>query len=409
MSKSTWRALASKHGVAGVNVHDVKQPRSGSRLGLDQFLTFRAIYYWQPQSNFKTNVVHQFIGPEYLEHALKHLKSTLSWLKYIKAIEDVHQKKFQISEQDIGSYFSTLDWQNEALRKKKSSAQLSFQGKIDFSPIAKRTRSKQTAKALGSPSKAMKRLAGMVTSKLRLGETDEPSSQHKGLEASMSSPSRAQEPSQVYETPESMGPISPAQIEDMPIRNDEQIVNSALLTFLRCLTGYKRAPNAQWDMTRHRLTFENIPSSDTKGFKVYSADTDGLLRAEDGHTVLAIIEVKPYIRQHDRNSIRMQETAQMVAWIREAAQKQHDWKKIPRKIKLLVSQDNFEIYLTFAVSNKAYLDYVLWGAPSEDAFLHMHELGPWETTRSSHMEALSRIILAYTMQQEAAGGNHASG
>ncbi|KAL9071059.1 MAG: hypothetical protein Q9157_005592 [Trypethelium eluteriae] len=331
-SQTSWQMLASRYGVLGIKIHDVEQPKSGSKLGLDQFLTFRAIYHDRSQSNFKNNMVHQFIDHEYLEDAREHLISTPSWLNYIQAIENIQERRSQISKQDLGSYYSTMDWQYEVSRRRESSTQSLSQAKIDISPISKRTRSKQTVKASGSPSLTMKRLTGMMASNLTLEETARPSDWPRGLEAFTPPPSRAQGTSQLYETPESPGPVSPAQKEDMPTQNDEQIVNSALLTFLRCLIGYKRVPKAQWDFTRHRLTFENIPAGDTRGCKVYSADTDGVLRAEDGLSILAIIEVKPYVRSHDLNSIRMQETAQMVAWIREDAQEQHDWKRFPNKV-----------------------------------------------------------------------------
>jgi len=49
--------------------------------------------------------------------------------------------------------------------------------------------------------------------------------------------------------------------------------------------------------------------------KIFEARVDGVLRTHQGLEIKAIAEVKPYLRRQGRYEIRMQEAAQMAAWI----------------------------------------------------------------------------------------------
>ncbi|KND88655.1 hypothetical protein TOPH_06653 [Tolypocladium ophioglossoides CBS 100239] len=94
---------------------------------------------------------------------------------------------------------------------------------------------------------------------------------------------------------------------------------------------------------------------------VISARTDGCLLQtpsnklpESGRT-LAILEVKPYRRQSKAPAIRMQEGAEMAAWI--STEHAFGLLPAPGKIyrRLLISQDLDEIYITLAEYDHAYV------------------------------------------------------
>ena len=70
--------------------------------------------------------------------------------------------------------------------------------------------------------------------------------------------------------------------------------------------------------------------------------------------------------------------------------------------RLLISQDNCEIYLTFAEYDTTYVEYLRDAKPSQcgtRSFMVMNEFGPWDTNNCRHMKHLSRIVLAFTIQQ----------
>jgi hypothetical protein len=92
-----------------------------------------------------------------------------------------------------------------------------------------------------------------------------------------------------------------------PPTKDEQIVNTALVHLLNALAMYQNL-NVSW--TIHRIPLRAI-------FDPYSfeARTDGYLSDGQGNP-LVLIEVKPVRREDKLAPIRMQESAQMVAWIK---------------------------------------------------------------------------------------------
>ncbi|KAF1989303.1 hypothetical protein K402DRAFT_269534 [Aulographum hederae CBS 113979] len=170
---------------------------------------------------------------------------------------------------------------------------------------------------------------------------------------------------------------------------DEQIVNTALLLFLNALTIHSRslAPiGADW--TLHRRPFV---LTDSSKLKAYEACVDGYLRTKKSPAAAsAIIEVKPFLRSGQKgDAIRMQETAQMAAWIRSEP---HVTVDVSRKNKatytrFLVSQDKFEIYLTFATFDAQYEVYLRQSekpGSKQKSFLRMQEYGPFNTKDSAH-------------------------
>jgi len=111
------------------------------------------------------------------------------------------------------------------------------------------------------------------------------------------------------DVPESISPITKTTMKQYPSADDEEIVNAALVQFLSTVTMHF-VPNAHW--THKRKAFQIGNKKDDNGFE---ARVDGFLRRRSDDTVLSIIEVKPCVRLRQRPNIRMQESAQMAAWI----------------------------------------------------------------------------------------------
>ena len=114
-----------------------------------------------------------------------------------------------------------------------------------------------------------------------------------------------------------MSPLSPPSSDlahTLKSISDEQIINMALLLYLQALLINIRGIGADWTPERRALIVKK-----KDGQKVYEARVDGFLRyqSDKSNPIMAIVEVKPCIRDINPNSepIRMQEGAQMAAWI----------------------------------------------------------------------------------------------
>lgn len=66
--------------------------------------------------------------------------------------------------------------------------------------------------------------------------------------------------------------------------------------------------------------------------------------------------------------------------------------------RLLVSQDNHEIFLTIAAYDHGYLAYLKNGDASCGPSLKMQTYGPWSIAHPSHMEDLAMIILCVAFE-----------
>lgn len=105
-----------------------------------------------------------------------------------------------------------------------------------------------------------------------------------------------------------LSPITGNSAEDGKAMEDEEFVNMAMVDFLITLSEDSGLGLA-WTPSRRPFLVRNASVR-----KVYEARVDGTLRQSDGE-VRAIVEVKPFNRQRRPETIRMQEAAQMAAWI----------------------------------------------------------------------------------------------
>lgn len=123
-------------------------------------------------------------------------------------------------------------------------------------------------------------------------------------------------------TPSPFRPMTPVPKELAsvlyPPSLDEQIVNCALVIFLNALTIHFDI-DSNW--TLHRKAFKAV-----FGDASFEARVDGYLKHRGDPRV--IIEVKPASRSSKELSIQMQESAQVVAWIKSDAHKEHNGKRL---------------------------------------------------------------------------------
>ena len=117
-------------------------------------------------------------------------------------------------------------------------------------------------------------------------------------------------------------PLSPPSAEELRLRypktNDEEIVNVALLNFLKAFNVFAYSP-ARW--TNARAAF----FVDMQNDKSYEARTDGCLRGFRTRLTRAIVEVKAEMRYNNLQAVSRQEGAQMAAWVYTESLEGGDW------------------------------------------------------------------------------------
>lgn len=125
----------------------------------------------------------------------------------------------------------------------------------------------------------------------------------------------------------------------------------------------------------------------------YIAKTDGHLQSKRRQT-FSLIEVKPRKRAGDV-AIRVQESAQIAAWISHNEVKSHD-PETNCSI-FLLSQDKDEIYVTFPYFTKAYgKDDKKVADLQERDFLCMREYGPFRLRSKEDVRNIASFLHAYT-------------
>lgn len=101
---------------------------------------------------------------------------------------------------------------------------------------------------------------------------------------------------------------------------DEQIVNTALLNFLKAITEHFEDISLRWTIQRRPF------HATVKGEELYEARTDGCLADRSGKSICSLVEVKTAERFDRLYDIFMQESAQIVAWL---LNEQDDYLSLP--------------------------------------------------------------------------------
>ncbi|KAM3505708.1 hypothetical protein MY10362_002798 [Beauveria mimosiformis] len=226
---------------------------------------------------------------------------------------------------------------------------------------------------------------------------------------------------------------------------DEEIVNFALVLFANSLIRATSSVDGDGDWLPCRSSFE----VKIENKKLYRALVDGIFRVEKvseektgeqlkqcqrlyktGSTTLqandndestyklstnsrttAIMEVKRKSRCNTQNwcvDIFYQEAAEMAAWIADVPmlldqKPNHDG----TYRRLLLSQDQREVYVTIATYTEKYISHILHsvhkpayaeGTLKTDDFLRMYPYGPFRVDVLEDMEQLARVLIALSYQ-----------
>ncbi|KAL4797718.1 hypothetical protein BDV19DRAFT_387146 [Aspergillus venezuelensis] len=178
-----------------------------------------------------------------------------------------------------------------------------------------------------------------------------------------------------------------------PKFSDESLVNTVYIGLASTLSIKVKGVKCHWSQTRKGF---KVKTSD--GTKVYEARTDGhLFHPSNHHNSCVIVEVKPIARGNCPR-VRMQETAQMAAWI-HCEPDILDGTPNQRFQRLLISQNWDAIYFIIAEYNADYVDFMTNEKRTEEckSCLKLNEFGPFYINKREDVERLAAIILAVTL------------
>lgn len=282
----SWKEKVSGHNDDVSNIHTLEVIESASKIHEGQFLSLRVL--WASFRAGPDDFQKFGIASEY-ENARVFLSSLDSWINYVKDIQDRISDTSTVLNPDLGTFSLVRDHQLEAARVEEAADTSA----VEFSPVASRTRDKSRVQQGVEDSPLYGKGKGVEDLPLFFQDLD------------MSSPQESPA------TDFGQSPVSKEAAAILyPATRDEQIVNTALLLFLRAVSIH-RLRNPNWTLQR-RIFKVDFPKGKLE------ARTDGFLElnlaSASKSKVKAIVEVKPCVRQGNLQ-IRMQESAQMVAWI----------------------------------------------------------------------------------------------
>ncbi|KAL2817284.1 hypothetical protein BDW59DRAFT_175528 [Aspergillus cavernicola] len=346
-----WTVAVAHENLTSVSIHDMSLV-SASKFGLSEFLPLRVIWRAVESTKFKGG---DYELDHWMDDAKKYLKTYPSW--------SVYQQSFRLNKQPgEGNFYLAKLFQMDAAAVQSKE----ITNNVVFSPIKTRSMMKAAHDHYATPTKS-RNLAG----------------------------DPASDSSIFQDIPSTRGSRGPEELwkQLYPKAEDEQIVNTALVNFLRAITT--PIPSIKSDWTIHRKSFKA-----TFNDAEYEARTDGYLRGKDSSEARVLIEVKAPLRVHKMSEIRMQESAQTVAWLKASPETPRN--RPYRRVH--VSQDRHEIFLIFAKYGNEYLEYLngTGNPPSDDpeSFLTMHEVGPYNTKDRADMEDLAPIIMALVLRAD---------
>ncbi|KAF7594891.1 hypothetical protein BBP40_007925 [Aspergillus hancockii] len=383
-SPELWNYYANKHDVQALNIYQLERYDSASKIGDPQYLALRALWSIERRTQFNP---HEW-GIQDVDKARQKLSGIPHWGNFIqKVAEKAPLDRILPISPDLGSF--TVVWYNQQQILWIQDT-TDHEENVAFSPVTARLRPRfniadERDVFLRTPSRPRISALTKEFMKTRLEETQE--------EESQGTPFTSYEP----DTPADNLDDDPDYDEQdiYPPVSDEVVVNTYLVNFANTITISIEGVKAHW--SAERKGYKVGRKQGGKFIKLYEARTDvHLFLPNDGHSKM-IGEVKPVMRG-DARRVRMQETAQMAAWIH--AERDNVAGKTGSFRRFLLSQNRHEIYLICATYNDDYIDYLT--NPQRDSkcqsFLKMNEYGPWNIGNSADVEDIASIILAVTLQ-----------
>lgn len=242
---------------------------SASKLSKSDFIAMRAV--WPKIRGLEQFPTGDLFGPDITSKVHEVVKNFTELKAYLR---EVGRSDTGVVHRDMGAFLLVRDSQK----------------KIQSQPTEGRLAS-DSAHMEPSLSKTRKKRKISQTEHLGMASDPEMSDTHSSSAPALSEVSAA------YNSEVTPGPTK-----------DEQLVNDALLLFLRTLLIYQSELKCHWAADRSPF------SKATFGDNSMIARTDGYLEANG--EVFAIVEVKPNIRHPENHEeVLWQETGEMIAWI----------------------------------------------------------------------------------------------
>lgn len=344
-----WKTTAKQWGAAAAisQLGSQEKVKSASKFDFKHFLGLRVIYVFGG-SRLPPSIAKQFPLPQAL--ALNNLPGWNAYLNEINTFSKTRDLSSCIPK-DLGPMVNVWQFQQHVLRGDGKGVDLT---KISVVSPAKTMRAEQqtsptvqrqlrlTLSRMNNMSISGVNNGREVNKEDAEGESDEENteaSEHLGSdseedegsvsnsgddEGSESNPGD-DDPSDGFYTPG-------VDTQGHPIK-DEQTVNVFLLAFLSAITATIVPFHTRWLADRNAMIFQKRVR--------YVARTDGYLRGENSESY-SLIEVKPRKRGHNI-AIRVQESAQMAAWISQSGTSSHNPMKDCRYLWQLASLERFRL------------------------------------------------------------------
>ncbi|KAE8140232.1 hypothetical protein BDV38DRAFT_280227 [Aspergillus pseudotamarii] len=337
-----WARLVLTAKLRGKTIHDITKMGSGSKIRKKQFVMCRALWGKRmTRADFVEFGLPKYGLHDYWARATETIVNSDEFSKYLVLIPQHHLIE-TLTETDprwAGSFMEALELQREC-------GELQVGPQDDAPPATKLRR--RASRALGSL---------FSSSQQRRVEDTPAHNDDNGNEA-------------------------------LPIAEDENIVNAALLSFLRRVAALTREQQSRW-------TYKRVLFQSSFGKCSYRAYTDGALRTIRDRIYNALVEVKKGYRFKDLEKIQLQETAELVGWMISG----NHLEVYLNGYKLMVSQNGMQIFLTFGKMDDGYRGYLVnkESAANCGSFMRMQTYGPWNVLLAPHMKQFGIIITCITL------------
>ncbi|EEP81953.1 predicted protein [Uncinocarpus reesii 1704] len=342
--------------ASGLNIYKVEAYKSGSKIEEEQFLALRTCWVRIHLRNF--NPLDW--GIRNVDHAYDYLKSQQAWKDYIRATGPL-DFNLVLPVPSLGAF--GFVWYYQQLVYKVDSDDMEASAKVDFSPIARRTRSKikeheLREQQLQTPSKPSR-------------GSPPPLPELKDIEMLSSSFDADQTPESA-EIPDDPTDSNYTENVSASTLEDEQIVNTALISLASVVTFSHPKSKGHWSLRRKAFKFGADKETDKD--KLYEARIDGHL----------FNAAEPSVSQGDCGGQKAE--AQITSRYQNARNR---------------TDGSLDIRGTrFSPTNWKpfkYLKDPSYSAPCP-SLMTMFECGPWKVSDKNHMRNFSTILLAMTYQ-----------
>lgn len=297
---TNWKDLARKQGVENVNIYNLENHVSASKIGAAQYLSLRSS--WIAKDEKIVDAAE--MGIRGLAEAEKWLNSRKDWTDYLKALKNPNAA---VSVPELGTFSFSSFAQRQIARVRE----VDDKEKVDFTPMVQRLRSWDAKKEKSLEQEAETSPLARKGGSAAAGGL--PFTPNKPISLADRMGDLALGDTPVVKSPAfSPWPMSIGLARELyPKVEDEQIVNYFLIGFLSSIVFHAKDIKSEWSPVRKAFNFGKGDNY------LFQARTDGQLSLpgfSDQTKAQMIVEVKPTHRSVG-NKVIHQATAQMAAWI----------------------------------------------------------------------------------------------